>query len=186
MFLFLLCIRIFWGSWMNPMEMVPSPWSPPPNQTSPWRLDPLQRSRQLTVTLGTVLDQKKTCQVSAVACPLWRMHHSGQHQSLPWKIHTILIVMLAPFSLWHSSLLISSTGFIISFSEHCLQAAALLFSPSRSFSTSSFEAQYQLQLPGPERSVTRSRLQSDGHQLNFVFALTWKSENTVFICLFTK
>lgn len=146
-------IRIFWGSSMNPMETAPSPSSPPPNQTGPWRSDPLQRSprsRQLTVTLETVPNQKRICQDRAAACLRWRMHHEGQRLSLPWKIHTTLIVMLALFSLWHSSLSISSIGFTISVSERCFQAAALLFSPSWSVSTSSFETQYQLLLPGPK------------------------------------
>lgn len=123
-------IRTFWGSSMNPMA--PSLSSPPPNQTNPWKLDQLQRtprSRQLTVPLGTVLNQKRTFQDRAAACLRWRTHHARLHQSLQWKIHTTLIVTLVPFSLWHSSLSISSTGFTISSSEHYFQASAILFSP---------------------------------------------------------
>lgn len=138
------------------METAPSLSSPPPNQTNPWKLDQLQRtprSRQQTVTLGTVLNQKRTFQDRATACLRWRTHHARQHQSSQWKIHTTLIVTLVPFSQWHSSLSISSTGFTISSSEHCFQASAILFPSFWSVSTSSFKTQYQMILPGPKQII---------------------------------
>lgn len=125
--------RIFWRSSMNPVEMAPSPLSAPNNQTSRWRSGPLQRSprsRKQTVTLGTVLDQKRIRQDRAAVFLRWRMHHAEQLLCLLWKIRATLIVTLALSSPWHSSLSISSTGFIISFSERCFQPAVLLFSPS--------------------------------------------------------
>lgn len=117
-----LSVRIFSGSLTNRTEMDPSPLSAPPNQASLWRSAPLQRSprsSQGTVTLRTTLDLKRRCQDWGVACLLLRMHHVGQHLSSLWKIHTTSIATPAPFSPLRSSLSISSTGFIISFSE-CL------------------------------------------------------------------
>lgn len=124
-------IRTFWRTSTKPTGTAPSLLSPPPNQTSPWRWNPPQRSprnRRRTVTLETVANRRRTCPNKAVDCLLWRMHHAGQCRSLPWKIHTTLIVTPAPFSPWHFLLSISSTGCTIYFSERPFPSCSVVFS----------------------------------------------------------
>lgn len=116
-------IRIFSGSSMNRTGMVRSPSSAPLKQTIPVKLDPLQRSpqsRQQTATQGTLLNPKRISQHRGAAYLLWRRRHAGPRPSSLLKIHTTSIATLARYSQWHSSLSISSIGFIISFSEHFL------------------------------------------------------------------
>lgn len=69
-----------------------------------------------------MLNPKKISQHRAAAYLLWRRCHAGPRPSSLSKIHTTLIVTLARYSQWHSSLSISSIGFIISFSEPFLQS----------------------------------------------------------------